>query len=124
MVDGIVDAICAAKAKRVYIPNIMTQPGETDYTVSDHVQALVDHGCSDMIDLVLVNNAYIEDESLSYYEAEGSVPVYLTKEDEDYPDAMRIGYRTQDYMRLDKGYVKHDATKIAKALIELVDTRI
>jgi len=125
LVDGIVDAICASKAKRVYIPNIMTQPGETDdYTVRDHVQALIDHGCSQMIDLVLVNDAVIQDESIEYYEAEGSVPVYLTQEDEAFLDSMRIGYRTQDYMRLDKGYVKHDASKISKALIELVDTRI
>lgn len=125
LVDGIVEAICKSKAKRVYIPNIMTQPGETDdYSVRDHVQALIDHGCENMIDLVLVNDTYIEDESLQYYEAEGSVPVYLTEADEVFLDALHIGYRKQDYMRLDKGYVKHDASKIAKALIELVDTKI
>ncbi len=57
LVDDVTEAICKSKAKRVYIPNIMTQPGETDdYTVRDHVQALVDHGSSEMIDLVLVND--------------------------------------------------------------------
>ncbi len=125
LVEGIVDAICSSKAKRVYIPNIMTQPGETDdYTVQDHVQALVDHGCSQMIDLVLVNDTHVIDEHLEYYEAEGSTPVYLTQDDKTYLNALRIGYRTQDFMLIDKGYVKHDANKIAKCLIEMVDTKI
>lgn len=125
LVEGVVEAICRSKAKRIYIPNIMTQPGETDdYTVRDHVQALVDHGCKDMIDLVLVNDSRVADEQLEYYEAEGSIPIYLTEDDKAYLDAMRIGYRMHDFILVDKGYVKHDANKIAKCLVEMVDTKI
>ena len=44
LVPQIGDAVCRAKAKKVYICNLMTQAGEThDYTASDHVQAIYDH---------------------------------------------------------------------------------
>lgn len=125
LVENVTEAICKSKAKRVYIPNIMTQPGETDdYSVRDHVQALLDHGSRQMIDLVLVNDTRVDDIDLEYYEAEGSTPVYLTEEDKVYLDSLGIGYRTEDFMLIDKGYVKHDAQKIAKCLVDLVGTKI
>ena len=35
----------ASKANKIYIANVMTQPGETTgYTLSDHVEALIAHG--------------------------------------------------------------------------------
>ena len=37
--------MCASKANKIYIANVMTQPGETSgYTLADHVQAIIDHG--------------------------------------------------------------------------------
>lgn len=40
-VPEIIDAICRSKAKKIYICNVMTQPGETDgYSVADHVRPL------------------------------------------------------------------------------------
>ncbi len=63
LVKGIADAIRQTTARRLYICNVMTQVGETtNYTVSDHVRALLAHaGCPPgagykFIDAVLVND--------------------------------------------------------------------
>jgi len=125
LVDGILEALQTTKAKRVYIPNLMTQPGETDdYGVTEHVDALINHGLKDMVDLVLVNNEIILDENLEYYEAEGSIPVYLTDADRKYLNSLGIGVMAQNFMEVYKGYVRHDANRIARALVEMVHTKV
>ena len=47
LVPKLGEEVCRAKAKKVYICNLMTQAGETlDFTASDHIQAIYDHmGC-------------------------------------------------------------------------------
>lgn len=52
--------ICRARAKKVYICNLMTQAGETlDYTASDHVKAIYDHMRCAFIDTILINSENI-----------------------------------------------------------------
>lgn len=56
VVKGIAEAIRSSKAMKVYICNVMSQPGETDgYSVSDHVQAIINHA-NLSIDYIIVNN--------------------------------------------------------------------
>lgn len=56
VVKGIAEAIRSSKAMKVYICNVMSQPGETDgYSVSDHVQAIINHANLSM-DYIIVNN--------------------------------------------------------------------
>ena len=62
LVAGIVDAIEQSPAKKIYVCNIMTQPGETDdYSVASHVNALLSHARGKrIINAVLVNNSLPE----------------------------------------------------------------
>lgn len=56
VIKGIVDTIQRSNAVKIYVCNVMTQPGETDgYAVTDHVNAILDHA-KIPIDYVLVNN--------------------------------------------------------------------
>jgi uncharacterized cofD-like protein len=56
LVPDILAALCAAEARKVYICNVATQPGETaDYTVGDHVRALAEHMGGGACDCVLAN---------------------------------------------------------------------
>lgn len=44
IVPGIADAVRNSRAKKIYVCNVMTQPGETtDYSVGDHVEVLLSH---------------------------------------------------------------------------------
>jgi uncharacterized cofD-like protein len=76
LVDGIAATLSAVKATRVYVANLMTEPGETDgYTLDDHLAAIRGHVGFDLFDYVLVNGSPIAADALSAYAADGSRPV-------------------------------------------------
>ncbi|HET9528845.1 MAG TPA: gluconeogenesis factor YvcK family protein, partial [Blastocatellia bacterium] len=76
LVEGIVDAIRDSQALKIYICNIMTQPGETeDFTVEDHVRALYEYSHNLELDYVIVNSAPINDALREKYLADGAVQV-------------------------------------------------
>ncbi len=57
LVEDLVKAIKKSKAKKIYISNIMTQPGETTgYTLTDHINAIEKHAGGKIIDFVIANN--------------------------------------------------------------------
>lgn len=57
MVDGMVEALRASPAVKVYVCNLAGQPGETmGYTVSEHLEAIRAHIGVDIFDYVLVNS--------------------------------------------------------------------
>ena len=61
-VKGMSEAILRSKAPKLYISNVMTQPGETsDYDVMDHIQAIHKHAGSDFIDYVICSNDKYDD---------------------------------------------------------------
>ncbi len=68
-------------AKKIYVCNIMTQPGETDnYSVASHVNALLNHAKGrKIIDVVLVNDSLPDNISEGYAKS-GSIPVRLDME--------------------------------------------
>ncbi|MGK7961191.1 gluconeogenesis factor YvcK family protein [Crocosphaera sp.] len=81
LVPEIREALAKAKVPRIYVCNIMTQPGETDdYTVSDHIKA-IDRVCGQRIfDAVLVQRISPSPTALKHYAKEQSYPVFLDRE--------------------------------------------
>lgn len=78
LISDISKAVSEAKAKKIYVCNIMTQPGETDgFSVSDHIKTLVKHAKYEkIIDAVLVNTELPEALIAPYRDA-GSEPVVV-----------------------------------------------
>ena len=71
VLNGIVNAIQSSDAMKIYICNVMTQPGETDgYSVTDHVQAILNH--ADIpLDHIIVNSQPAPDElTIKYVQKE------------------------------------------------------
>ena len=65
LINGIVDAILNSDAMKLYICNVMTQPGETDgYSVSEHIQELFYHAGGKIFDYSLVNSKPVPQEIL------------------------------------------------------------
>ena len=118
LVDGVEDALRATKAKRFYIPNIMTQPGETDgYAVSDHIKALFDHAGGGIVDYVVVNKGKIDNELEERYKGDGAV---LVKIDDKKIRKLNVNLIEGDFVRVRKGLIRHDAEKLASILIETI----
>lgn len=112
MVSDIAKAIKNSKAKKLYVCNLVTQPGETmNFTVSKHLQLLNKYLGKSGIDVVVANKTNISKSLVTKYETrEQKYPVVF-----DEPQVKDLGikviadklYTIQDNM------IRHDALKTA-----------
>lgn len=117
LVKDIAEAIRKSKAPKIYVCNVMSQPGETDgYTASDHVQAIVDHVGKDVIDYVLVNIGEIPEHLLEKYESQGAYPV---KADIDVIKQMGFKPIARPMISL-TNLVRHNPDELAKCILEVI----
>ena len=78
LVSGIRNAIRNSKATKIYVCNIVTQPGQTDhYKVSDHIKAVTKYLGEGVLDYVIVNNNIPRKDILDKYQKEGAEVVLL-----------------------------------------------
>lgn len=119
LVREISRSLARSKALKLYICNVMTQPGETDgFNASDHVQAIEDHVASvlpnrpRLIDYVLVNVARPTADTLERYARVGAAFV-----EPDIEQIEKRGYRTvRGKFMSENNYVRHDAPALADAI--------
>ncbi|MBQ9442380.1 MAG: YvcK family protein [Selenomonadaceae bacterium] len=114
LVEGVAKALKKSKAIKIYICNVMTQPGETDnYSASAHAKAILDHTGRGAIDYVLVNSAPIPK---NFCEESGSQPVEV---DEEKINALGCGLIKADLIsETDSG--RHDPDKLCKAVMKII----
>lgn len=76
LVQGIPEALSRSAAIKVYVCNLMTQPGETvGFSVNDHVQTVFSYAPELSLDYVIVNSALIPAQLRARYEAEGAAQI-------------------------------------------------
>ena len=117
LVPGIREAVMKSQAVRIYICNVMTQPGETDdYTAADHLQAIIDHVGGNPIDYVLVNRQMVAQGLQEKYAGQAAFPVEV--------DTARIEAMGSQVVEADlisqTDLVRHDPVKLAQAVWGLV----
>ncbi|MGP0585451.1 gluconeogenesis factor YvcK family protein [Paenibacillus timonensis] len=108
-------------AIKIFICNVMTQPGETDdYTVSDHLQAVYNHVGKHLFDYVIVNDGEIPPQVQDFYAEKGAKPVQV-----DWDNVTGQGYKViADTLVLFRRYLRHDADKLSHHIYQLVDNWI
>ncbi|WP_298915731.1 gluconeogenesis factor YvcK family protein [uncultured Nostoc sp.] len=117
LVPEIADAIAQTNVPRIYICNIMTQPGETEgYTVADHIRA-IDAACGQrrLFDAVLIHKKPPSEQSLIRYAQQNSHPVFLDRE-----AVTQLGRRIVPANVLyedETGFVRHNPQKLAQVLL-------
>ena len=120
LVEGLVEGISETEALKIYIANIMTQPGETGYyNVMDHVQAILDHSNhvdKPIIDWIISNNGMIPEYLEEKYKIDGASIVLMEKETDKYP----YNFIIEDFIEVKKHYVRHDADKLAYLIYHLI----
>ena len=120
VVPEIKEAVCKAKAKKIYICNIMTQAGETsNYTASDHVKALYHHVKQPFIDTILVNKKNIPASVQKRYDEEKAKPVYF---DTKKLQSLGLNVITGDIIQLDEGVIRHNTLEVAKILYSIIES--
>lgn len=117
LVKGIRDAVVESEAVKIYICNVMTQPGETDYYGAyEHVRALIDHVGHQFLDFVIVNDQEISAAKLKQYSAEGSLPVTP-----DIEKIRKLGITVIPARLISRDdLVRHDPRKLSRVLITLI----
>ena len=119
LVEDIAREIRESSAIKIYICNVMTQPGETDdYTASMHVRALIEHGGNGIVDYVLVNNKPISQEMQEHYAREGQYPVLV---DENAIADLGVKCFKADIID-DSKMIHHDSLKLAHQVMEIYHT--
>lgn len=121
LVKDIKKAVIAAKAKKIYICNLMTQAGETyQYTASDHVQALYNHVGEKFLDAILIDKVQMPSNIAERYEKEKAWPVEY---DEERLKKMGLEVYRKDIANISGETVRHEPTKVAEWLFEYADGR-
>lgn len=118
LVEDIVESIGRSNAIKIYVSNVMTQPGETDdFTVSDHIKTLMKYSGKDSVQYVIANNGTIPKDIEERYKNEGSKLVQL-----DYEEIDKLGVEVieTDLVKITKGYVKHDSKHLAQILMTTI----
>jgi uncharacterized cofD-like protein len=118
LIPQIREALLNIQIPKIYICNIMTEPGETDgFTVADHIYAINQVCGKRLCDAVLVQRKPPSEDFLNKYSQKNSHPVFLDKE-----DVYNLGCRLvlADIMEEDriKGYLRHDPYRLARALLK------
>ncbi|NLX09731.1 MAG: YvcK family protein [Chloroflexi bacterium] len=112
LVTGIIEALRASRAYKVYVCNVATQAGETDgYSVADHVLALEAHIGRGVFDAVLANNSYPSKNA-------GEHTHYVIPAPETHTIFQRYHVHQADLTNEDQPW-RHDANKLAQALLTL-----
>lgn len=115
LIPEIARAIARSKAPRVYIANLMTQPGETtDYSLSKHLKVIEQHVGKHIIDAVVANKQKVSPGVARRYRADGAVPVPV--------DLEKLKKRkvrvVLDNLLEEHGVIRHNSQRLARLLVE------
>ena len=116
LVNGVAKSIRESLGIKVYINNIMTEPGQTDdYSVSDHLNAIIEHCGTGLIDYCIYDTGEIVPEFIKKYNKEGQDIV-----EHDIDKIKGIKFLQRDISIINDDYIRHDANLVASSIIELI----
>ena len=116
LVKDIAEALRESDAVKIYICNVMTQPGETDgYSASDHIKAIIDHAGTGCIDMVVVNDQEVAPDLREIYAQRGAHPVVA---DIDTIEAMGIKVVKANLIS-ETNLVRHDPARLSHTIMSM-----
>jgi uncharacterized cofD-like protein len=117
IVAWVADAIARSNATKIFIANLMTQPGETDgYDLDRHLSEVRKYAPQIHFDYVVLNNRSISSEQAEKYQTDGAYQVGL---DETEPGALDLHTEIVRTDLLDRGeMVRHDSERLAAVIID------
>lgn len=118
LIKNVSKAIEESKAKKIYISNIMTEPGQTDdFSLYDHIKAILDHARNSIIDYCIYDTGEIIPEYIRKYNEQGADIV-----EQDIKKIKDLGIRViqRNFSIVDDHTIRHDPTLVADSIIELI----
>lgn len=116
----VVNALRNSSAIKVYICNIMTQPGETEgFSTLDHLKEVEKYLGEGIINYMVVNTGDISQETLERYKEDGAEPVKI----DVIPSREKPFILRGDFVFERGGVVRHHSHKLAEVLMSLLKKR-
>ena len=116
LINGINKAVKESTAIKVYISNIMTEPGQTDnYSVEDHINAIIEHCGQGIIDYCIYDTGEIIPEFIKKYNLEGQDIV-----EQDVEKIKGVKFLQRNLSMVNSEYIRHDPSLVAGSIIELI----
>ncbi|MCD6539366.1 MAG: YvcK family protein [Candidatus Omnitrophica bacterium] len=117
VIKEITQAVVESPGLKIYVCNVMTQPGETDgFSASEHVKVLLEHTHPRILDYCILNTRHPPSDLLKRYAQEGAYPVRA-----DTSVLEKMGYQVIEGEFLHAtDFIRHDPAKLAKVIIELL----
>ncbi len=118
LVQGVAKAIRESKAFKIYVSNLMTEPGQTDnFSLSDHIKAIIEHAGKGVIEYCIYDTGELVPEYIRKYNMQGQDLVEIdtakAKEQGIYLMQREISHVQDDFIR-------HNPEAIAASIIQLI----
>lgn len=121
LLDDVSKAIIKSKAKKVYISNIMNQPGQTDgYTLARYINEVERYIGKHVLDYAIVNNGEITSEMIKDFNQEESTPVKIDLEN---IQNRAISVIREDLVLATKSGIIHDTKRLSEIIVKLAKSR-
>ena len=121
LIDEVSKAIVKSKAKKVYISNIMNQPGQTDgYTLARYINEVERYLGKHVLDYAIVNNGEITEEMIKDFNQEESTPVKIDLEN---IQNRAISVIREDLVLATKSGIIHDTKRLSEIIVKLAKSR-
>lgn len=118
LIKKVSDAIARSKAQKIYIANMMSQPGETTgFTVEDHIEELEKFIGKGTLDKVIVNNENVPDKYLEKYLEDGAHMLVLNDQHPIWKDIKRIEAPLVQ-INHEKQFIRHNPKKLAEYIFQ------
>lgn len=118
LVRNVADAVKESMAMKIYVCNIMTQPGETsDYSVSEHINVIQEHFGKDIIDFCICDTGEITPEYIKKYNLDGAEPVEI---DNHKVKEQGVTLIEENLSEIKNDCVRHNPNKLAKVIMRLI----
>lgn len=117
LINEVSEKIRVSKALKIYISNIMTQPGETDeYKLSDHLKTIENHCGGGVIDFIIANNGSIPEKNFEKYKNDGQDMVEI--DIANIPSGVEV--IQEDLVYIKDNLLRHDTYKLADTIMKLI----
>ena len=118
LVKGVAKAIKESKAFKIYVSNLMTEPGQTDnYSLSEHIKAINEHAGKGVIEYCLYDTGEIIPEYIRKYNMEGAE---LVEQDVSKVKVEGVPLIQRKLSHIENGKIRHNPDAIAASIIQLI----
>lgn len=118
LVKGVAKAIKESKAFKIYVSNLMTEPGQTDnYSLSEHITAINEHVGKGIIEYCMYDTGEIIPEYVRRYNMKGSE---IVEQDVSKAKVEGVYLIQRKLSHIENGHIRHNPDAIAASIIQLI----